>query len=317
MGDLLMNLPAVRALRQNYPKTWITLLVDATNAALLRGHPDIDEVLAIDAARLKKDLSYRLDVFRKVKAARFDMAVVSNPNKFFHALVFAAGIRHRVGHRRKWGFLLNHSTVPPLANDPRHEIDRNLGLLSPVSSVVWDGRIDIPIDAKAAERVAVRLNKDFPGAAPLVAVHAGTSNPAKRWSAEKFTALCDRLVGDEGMAVMLVGGPEEKAVALEIMSRVRVPVRDWTGDTTLAELVALLSHARVKLLVSSDSGPVHIAWMAGTPVVALYAKNVPGSDPRRWGPRDAASEVFHAPMEGMHCDAVQALARKVLAKAKK
>ena len=88
---------------------------------------------------------------------------------------------------------------------------------------------------------------------------------------------------------------------------------DLTGKTSWQELAALLADERVKTLVSSDSGPVHIAWILGKPVVALYARGVPGSDPVRWGPRGGRSRVIFKPMNEIKTDEVLQKLEEVLA----
>ena len=101
-----------------------------------------------------------------------------------------------------------------------------------------------------------------------------------------------------------------KNVAVHMKNR----VLNWTGTLDLKELTALFHLPEIKLLISVDSGPAHIAWMSGTPAVILYAKNTTGSDPGRWGPRDGKSEVLFKPIQEITVDEVCALAKKVLGK---
>src|SRR3989338_2157925 len=99
-----------------------------------------------------------------------------------------------------------------------------------------------------------------------------------------------------GFSVLLIGGVEEKEVSLAVIQKIKDRVHDWTGQLSLEELTALFHDPRARALVSVDSGPVHVAWLSVTPVAALYAENVPGSHPSRWGPRDGKSEVIYKPM---------------------
>jgi heptosyltransferase-2 len=295
MGDLLMNLPAVRLLRQAYPKAWIALLADARSAELVKGHPDLDEVITVDAAALKSGFRARLDLARRLREARFDLAVLSNPDKWLHFIAFLADIPERIGWRHKWAFLLSKSRSEPKDKTGRHQTEWNLDLAALVTDKKWDGRMMLPVDESAKRRVEERLRYECAGESGVIAVHPGTSNPAKRWSEEKFAELCRRLEA-EGFRIVLIGGGEVHEAAQRIASSCGAAV-NWAGALSLAELTAFLGNARVKLLISSDSGPVHIAWIRGTPVVALYAKNDPGSNPVRWGPRDALSEAIHKPID--------------------
>lgn len=282
IGDVLMNLPAIRALRSSYPKAWIAVLVDAPLAELLRSHSDIDEVIPVDAARLRRIPTYRWAVLRQLRRARFDLAIVSNPDKWSHALVWAAGIPVRCGWAQKWGFLLNRS-IRNHGADGVHEIERNLELVSRVAPKGWDGRIDLPHDPYVEEAVVRRLNAEGPERVPWVVLHTGTSDPRKRWPAERWGELASGLRRERGLRTLLIGGSSEGAAA-DVVRRMQPDAVDWTGRTTLRELTALLRLERIAAVVSSDSGPAHIAWILKTPLVVLFPPECPGSDPARWGP---------------------------------
>ncbi len=306
LGDVLMNLPAVHLLRQTYPKCWLTWMVDRSVAGILKGHPDIDEVLEIDGAELERSAAYRRGLLRQIRSAKFDLAIASNPHKFFHWMLFSAGIRLRVGWRRKWGFLLNRSLPDNKAAQLQHEIDSNLRLAGLVSSKKWDGSWGPLADEETVRRIDSRLAKEIPKDKMVVAIHPGTSNPAKRWDGEKFLEICQRLARGGRYAPVLIGGSEETAISREVVRRCEEPVTDWTGVLSLKELAAFLGLSRVKTLVSCDSGPVHVAWIQGKPVVALFAKNIRGSDPLRWGPRSPGSIAIHKNIQDITADEVYA-----------
>ena len=305
IGDVLMNLPAIRLLRQTFPKAWLTLLLDRSVAGLLKDHPDIDELMAVDADKLTRSVWDRWNLIRGVRKAGFDLAVVSNPNKFFHQLVFLAGIPYRLGYRRKWGFLLNKTMVDRKDSAWGHEIDLNLHLVSLASDKTWDGHLTIPVDPAASNRVESLMGEQGIGSQDILLIHAGTSNPEKRWPLEKFIGLSEAAQSWGNFTVILIGGEEEKSASGQIRRRASGGrITDWTGLLSLQELAALFNHHLVKALVSSDSGPVHIAWMSGTPVVALYAKNVTGCNPVRWGPRGPGNEVIFKPLSEITCEEV-------------
>ena len=311
IGDVLMNLPAIRLLRQTFPKAWLTLLLDRSVAGLLKGHPDIDELMAVDSEKLARSARARWDLIRGVRKAGFDLAVVSNPNKFLHLLVFLAGIPCRLGYRRKWGFLLNKTMVDRKDSAYGHEIDLNLQLASLASDKTWDGSLTIPVDPAASKRVESLMAEQGIENRNILLIHAGPSNPEKRWPLEKFAELCDRIRSQSDLTVLLVGGEEERSYSDKIVRLVRSPLVNWTGLLSLQELVALIRHATVKALVSSDSGPVHMAWMSGVPVIALYGKNVAGSNPARWGPRGALNEVIYKPLSEITCEEVWSAVERI------
>jgi ADP-heptose:LPS heptosyltransferase len=217
-----------------------------------------------------------------------------------------------VGYARKWGFLLTKKMPDRKASAHRHEIDMNLELASLASDRTWDGRLELPVDDLARREIRALFLRDLPGGGPVVALHAGTSNPKKRWDEAHFAEICRRLKA-EGFGVVLIGGPEEKETSSRIASASGAAPADWTGAFSLAGLAAFFAEPRVRALVSADSGPVHVAWISGVPVAALYAQDVEGSDPVRWGPRDKKSVTIHKPMAGVTVDEVHAALKKVLA----
>lgn len=282
IGDVLMNLPALRVLRRAYPKAWITLWAPRPVADLLRGHPDLDETMPLDTAGLRRSWIARWKGVRTLRKARFDMAIAADPDKWIHALLWASGIPLRYGYARKWGGLLNRKAgraVEPSA----HEIERNLGLVSLAAPGEWDGRIELPSDEYARDAIVRRLDAEGPGAAWAV-LHTGTSDPRKRWPAERWAELSEHLRRQRGLRTLLIGDAAERNAA-EIVTHRTPDAVDWTGRTSLRELTELLRLPRVAAMVSSDSGPAHLAWIVGTPLVALYPTDYSGSDPVRWGPR--------------------------------
>ena len=315
MGDVLMNLPAVRCLRQNYPKAWLTWMVDRSVAPLLRDHPDVDEIFEIDNVKLREDAAYRRELLQRVRKIKFDLGIASNAEKFFHWMLFRAGIPVRAGWARKWGFLLNRRLGDDKASVGRHEIDSNLKLVGLVGNRAWDGSWRLPVDSAAVSAIEKRLTKEFPELEiPVVVVHAGTSDPDKRWPAVKFAAACSRLLEQKRARVLLVGGSEEEAQSRELFSCLPEGAADWTGALNLKELSALLHAPRLNTVLSVDSGPVHIAWLHGKPVVALYAKNTQGSNPTRWGPKSAGSVVIYKNIPDISSEEVASALDAVLAR---
>ena len=313
IGDTLMNVPAIHLLRQTYPKAWIALLCEQKVAGLFKDHPDLDEVIPVDRGALKKGLKARLELFFKIKKAAFDLALVSNADKFFHAAVYFAGVPHRAGYCRKGGFFLNHRLTDDKNKNLRHEIESNLNLVKLVSDLTWDGAMPMAADERAQERVKEFLSNR--GADEMViAFHVGTTNPRKRWPIKRFSELADKIQADSAVKVVLVGGAEERNAGEMVFRQTHISVVDAIGEFSLRELTAFLGMPNAKVLVTSDSGPMHIAWMQGTPVVGFFAKDVPGSNPIRWGPRDGKSEVIEKPVLEISVEDAFAALERVLSK---
>lgn len=258
-GEFLLNIPAIRALKEAYPKARISLAVNPAVTELAGALDCVDEVLAWD--KIKGSL----------KKHKFDLCVVLNPTKEAHWAAFWAGIPVRVGYSRKWGFLLTHKLKDTKCLGDRHEVDCNLELVGLVGAKTLDKTLKIKVDDN--------LFKEFIGQR-IVAIHPFTSDPVKQWPVERFMELARRITQETKAKVALVGRAEGRGQFPSGV--VTAEIIDLINKTSLAELAALLK--RCSLLVSGDSGPVHLAVAVGTPVVVLFRNDLPGKTSRRWGP---------------------------------
>ena len=261
-GEFLLNIPAMRALKEKYPQAKLSVAVDFAICELAGAVECVHQALAWD--EIKGNL-------RKYK---FDLGVVLNPTKEAHWAVFWAGIPVRVGYDRKWGFLLTHKIKDTKHLGSRHEVDCNLELVSLVGAKTLDKTPKIKVDDS--------LFREFAGQ-EIVAVHPFTSDPLKQWPVERFGELARRIKRELGLKVVAVG------LAQSILD-MGEGVDSLINKTSLRELAALLK--RCSLLISCDSGPMHLAAAVGTPVVALFRNDLPGKIARRWGPRGEGQVVI-------------------------
>ncbi|MBI3088493.1 MAG: glycosyltransferase family 9 protein [Candidatus Omnitrophica bacterium] len=310
LGETLLTLPAAEALKTAAPGASLTLLVHPTLAPLLEGLPWVDAVIPDPVPNEPRWWARALRLADRLKAGRFDVAVVANPAKAAHVGVWLAGIPLRVGYDRKWGRLLTHRIPDDKSVGGRHEVEYNLRLVDalgiPRPSHL---SLQLPVTAQEDQRIAqLFTQRGVSGQDRLVAVHPWTSNPKKQWPVERFRGLIRYVAGLPGVRPVLIGGPEERQGVAEVVDRGAARVIDVVGCLSLKELAACLR--RVRALVTNDSGPMHVAAAVGTPVVALFGTGDPGSHPRRWGPWGSGHTVIHKPLEEMTLDEVtQALSQ--------
>ena len=262
VGDAVMCLPAVVALRDAYPECEWTVLARAAVAPVFR------------LARLGFNVApLPARWWRRLPRCPAELAVVF-PNSF-HAATLACrlGARRRVGYardRRSW--LLHPAVaVPQPGSIPGHEsfyyleLLRGAGLIERLPEESAELRVRLHPDAQTASNWRQRL-----GGSAIVALHVGaTFGSAKRWLPERFAELAAELAAG-GAHVVLVGSSAERDLARKVRMLAARPfeIKNLAGETTLPELVALLS--AVDVLVANDSGPMHLAGAVGTPVVALF-----------------------------------------------
>ena len=277
IGDCCHMVPVVRTLQAAWPRTRITWIIGRTEAALLG---DLDGVECITFDK-KAGRAGRRALKAQLAGQRFDAMLLMQVA--LRASLASRAVRAplRLGFDRDrskdlHGLFVNRRIAPhPKAHvmDGFFDFLRAMGLHERV--LRWD--VPVPADARAAAEALI------PDDAPTLVISPCSSqrfNNFRNWPAERYAAVARWAVREQGMQVLLTGGPsdEERAYAEAIQREAGVPVIDRIGQTSLKELFALLQRATV--LVSPDSGPAHMAVAAGTPVVGLYAT----SNPWRTGP---------------------------------
>ena len=255
-----MNIPALRALKETYPDAQLTLAVSREVAELAKMVKYADKVVVWDEPLRK--------MLRQMK---FDACVALNPTKEAHWNAFIARLPVRVGYDRKWGFLLTHKLKDTKHLGDRHEVDCNLELVGLIGAKTLDKTLKIKVDDN--------LFREFIGQR-IVAIHPFTSDPLKQWPVERFKELAQRIAREMKTKVVFVGKVEDQGVPS--LKDAGDGIINMINKTSLMELAALLK--RCSLLISCDSGPMHLAASVGTPVVALFRNDLPGKTARRWGP---------------------------------
>lgn len=280
-GEFILNIPAIRAVRKKYPASHIAVLVNPTVKEIIEGTPFINEVIIYDGANKKGFLNKLRFIFR-IKKSKFDLAIILNPGKEFNIMTFFAGIPIRLGYNRKWGFLLTHKIEDRKSLGQKHEVEYNLDLVRRIGIDTQDKSLFISVD-KQDERFIDSLLKELGiiNTDLLIALHPWTSDSLKQWPVENFSQLAKRLLKEFSCKVIIIGGKEEIGRNTDF-SQENPELINLTGELTLRQSAVLLKKCR--LLVSNDSGPVHLACAVGTPVIALFRNDIPAKSARRWGP---------------------------------
>ncbi|MFC1631062.1 glycosyltransferase family 9 protein [Candidatus Omnitrophota bacterium] len=290
MGDVLLNVPAIRALKQSFSCV-IVALVNPEIKELLSGVPEIDQIYAFNEQQWNKNLLFKLIFLRQLRRMNCDLAVILNPSKRFHILTLLAGISLRLGYDRKWGCLLTHKIEDQKFKGAQHEVEYNLDLVRSIGADTQDKSISLKVEKQDREVVSDLLSKQgVTDGEKIVVLHPHSSNPAKCWPRENFVILCDQLQ-EQGLKVAIIGGVEQRKAARKLAALAKYPPINLSGKLSLKQLAAFFQ--RSSLLVSNDSGPVHVAAAAGAPTVVIFGRNLPGVSPRRWGPWGSGHLILH------------------------
>jgi heptosyltransferase-2 len=257
LGDVVLSLPALRDVRKAFPTARLAVMARAWVAEVYRAVPDVDAIL--------ESRSHRDDV--AALRGAFDLAILL-PNSFGTALVaWRSGVPHRWGYATDGrGLLLTRRCRVPAAVRGRSQVYYYRAMLEGLGLAI-EGPPDASLACPAPWRE--RGLSLLGGAGPVIGVNPGAFyGSAKRWPAERFAAAADLVARRLGAAVAIVGSPAERPIGERIAGLLRAPARVLCGETTLAELVGVL--AGLRLLLTNDSGPMHLAAALGTPLVAVF-----------------------------------------------
>ncbi len=282
VGNAVHTLPVVSSIRAHRPEARITWIMQPGSAALVEGHPAVDEVVVLDR---KRGMAGFADLRRALAGHRFDVAL--NLQAYLKAGVATrlTGAPVRIGYDRArardltWLFSTHRLPARPRG----HVQDEFLEFLDFLGVPV---RLEWGLEPTEEERS--RYAPLLPDAAgPTIALVVGTTKPEKEWPAERYAALADAVAADFGARTVLVGGrsPREEAAATAIRSAASHPpldLREWD-----LRRVAYLLH-RADVLVSPDTGPLHMGVALGTPTVALMGH----TNPKRYGPYRRFGELL-------------------------
>jgi heptosyltransferase II len=280
VGDAIMALPALQALRGAFPDAHIAILARPYVADIYRGQGIADDLMAYDWRGEHARFGGRERLASQLREQTFDKAILLQ-NAFDAAwITWRAGIPQRIGYARDGrSFLLTKAVrVPRPAEIPAHEQFYYLELLrraSLVDSTRGAAFIQLAISPKAAENAEAALVRAGARPAKLrIAIGAGASyGSAKCWPPDRFAEVVNRLAKQFDAEPILFGTAAESDVTARISAALRHPPIDLIGKTAIADLPAFLS--RCHLFIGNDSGAMHVAAAVGLPVVAVFGPTDP------------------------------------------
>jgi lipopolysaccharide heptosyltransferase II len=310
LGDVLMTTPAIRAVRQSARGARLTLLTSTAGAAVAPFLQDLDDLRVWDPPWMKATTGPQPAADRawieRLRRERFDAAIVftvHTQSPLPAALAcHLAGIPRVLAHCRENPYhLLSPWIAEPEPDVPlRHEVRRQLDLVAHVGCATDDERLAfrVPPDATRTVRDVILPGLGLDPRDRWLVIHPGASAPSRRYRPESFAAAGARLACDDGWRIVVTGSPGERPLADDVVAGIRGEggeAASLAGALSLAELAALLSVA--PLLVSGNTGPVHLAAAVGTPVVDVYALTNLQHTPWRVAHRVVANDV---PCRGCH-----------------
>lgn len=276
IGDAIMTLPAVSAIRNTFPQAQISVLAKPWVAEIFKLCKDVDEVIEFQSPGVHSGIAGKVRLAKELRTRRFDAAVLLQNAIEAAIITWLADIPVRCGYNSDArGFLLTHSVQRTEGIRKVHQIHyylemvKALGCQSAAANVYLEPGKDFEV---LAERLLGEhdIGKDsfIVGLAP-----GATYGPAKRWFPERFAAVADRLIEDLSAQALLFGSSEDRKTADIVEQHAHHKMINLAGKTNLKEAIAVIS--RCSLFISNDSGLMHIAGALNIPTVAIFGSTNP------------------------------------------
>jgi lipopolysaccharide heptosyltransferase II len=267
IGDLLQMTPVIRALKEKYRSAAVSLLVGSSQTAeLFKHHADVHETIVYDKKGEQRSIPALMNLWKRLRQNKYDLVLNFQRSNVKTWILASAAFPCQV--------LVYHKAK----NRNIHAVVNYLGTLAPLGIHAADPHLELTPGAEDRAFALQLLSSQKSGAKPLIALNPGASHEVNRWGTEHFAALADMLVQKLDARVIIVGGPGDVKLAEEIAAKAGSKPLLLAGKAGLLQLGALLEQCDV--LVSGDTGPLHLATAVGIPVVALFG----AADPVRTGP---------------------------------
>jgi heptosyltransferase III len=295
IGDVVLSMPMLPELRKHFPSAKITMMVRPYTEELVKNHPDVNDVMLWN----ENDQKSIVQMVSRLTERHFDIAILPYPRFNLALMIFLARIQFRVGTGYRWySFLLNKKVYEHRKDARKHEVEYNLDLLRAIGiDKVGIPHFDFEISDVAMKKVDSMLEDDDVTEKGFIILHAGSGGSARDWPMEKFSQLGNVIQSELQMKVVLTGGLNEIHLVGSVEHQMKTKPLNYTGKFSLQELGALCKRAAV--FVSNSTGPLHIASIVGTPVIAFYPPIIQCS-PARWGPYTEKKIVFTS--DSKKCD---------------
>jgi ADP-heptose:LPS heptosyltransferase len=307
IGDLLMTLPALADLRASFPDAGIELVVGSWNRELAAAIAGIDRVETLDAEWLARaDGRHGLGTLALIRAAsrwrsrKYDLALNFEPDIRGNLALAAAGARWTAGFASGGGgavldTALEYDTTIHTSDNGRALVKAAAGEHARTGTPV----LDIP-DANRAEAARLLDRDGFRNGTRRIGIHVSSGRLVKQWPEERFSEVAQSLLRNHGASIVLTGSPADRAQ----VDRVRkdLPpdrVLDLSNGCGLLTVAAVLGH--LELLVTGDTGPMHLAHAVNTPIVAIFGP----SQPWRYGPRGLRDRLVRIDLPCSPCNRIR------------
>ncbi len=304
IGDVLLTTPVIKMLRDNYPQAQISYLVEDKAKDMVSHNPYLNQVFVFNKSKFKRirqnegflaAFRFILPLIKRIKSENFDL--VLDLHSVFRSSLFSflANTPRRIGFKKQLSSIVytDRLTVEP----GEHVVDEYLKALIPleIDPVVEEKDFSIATrekDSDYVDRLLRKLGVDC--SKKIIAFNPATSSISKNWSEEKFAELGDQLNAKYDLQLLILGSAADQTKVEKIINKMKSRAFNLCGKTSLKELVEVIK--RLDLLITGDTGPMHMAMAVKTPIIALFGP----TSPNRFGPYQGNHLVIKSPNDDIN-----------------
>ncbi len=274
IGDVIFETAAIKVLKENFREAHLVCVTPPRCADILRANPYVNEVICFDEKGSDRSIFRQLQLVFKLRQRKFDQAYLFHRSSTRARIAFLAGIKTRIGYNAKAGFnFLSHAIPEPAqsVHDVQYFVDllRATGLHSK-----GDYQYEFYFSKEDERKAELLIQKNGLSERQIVALNPGANWAPKRWPAINFRKLAQTLVHEYGVQIVVTGSLEDVPIVHEVVSgNEHLPIISLCGEMTLCELGAFYS--KCELVISNDSGPLHVAAGVGANVIGIFGPTAP------------------------------------------
>jgi len=299
VGDLVLSTPAIRAIKEKFPGSCISLIINPYTKEIIEKDPGLDEVIVYDAKRAPRSLRAKIQFVRELRNRGFDLGIDLSTRDFFFLpvwLLYLSKIKITLGlDNLGRGFLFNIKVKP--YSKPKPLAEEILHILSPLGIATSDIKPKLSFSDADKSYIRRLLNKerikesDF-----LTCIHPGGIYETKYWRKDGYSKVTQHLISKYGAKVIFVGSQEEKELVDEIIALTNEKPINLVGKTSLGQLMVLISGCH--LFIGNNSGPLNIAVGLNIPTISFLGPSIP----ERWSPQGEKDVVFRKDLPCSPCN---------------
>jgi len=271
LGDAVFSIPVFKALKKTYPQARLTCLCVPRVKEVLQHCPYIDKIIIYDEKGKHRFPWRKFKLIRYLSKEKFDSAFLLHGSMTRALMVFLAGIPVRIGYSKVKLLLTNPIEMK---SEDIHRCDYYLKVLEGFGIKVQDRLCELRLNIKDIQSLENKLNKLGVGSKDkLVVLNTGGNWDLKRWSKESFAQLAKRLNQDFGITIVFSGANQDRDYCQSIADAVKIKAVNLAGETSVGESLAL--YKRAEIVISGDSGPLHLAHSVGADVIGIFGPTRP------------------------------------------